>query len=76
MGTCIYFELTGGLCHFEFCDREMRPLDYTLLIAILVSDSLLTESILRDYIVRVGHNDMVSGLIPLDIYDFNERIRI
>lgn len=54
----------------------MRPLDYTLLIAILVSDSLLTESILRDYIVRVGHNDMVLGLIPLDIYDFNERIRI
>lgn len=54
----------------------MRPLDYTLLIAILVSDSLLTESILWDYIVRVGHNDMVSGLIPLDIYDFNERIRI
>lgn len=61
---------------FWIFDREMRPLDYTLLIAILVSDSLLTESILRDYMVRVGHNDMVSDLIPLNIYDFNERIRI
>lgn len=51
--------------------RQMRSLDCTLIVATLVDNSLLAESIFRDCALRMGNKDMVANLIPLDIYDFD-----
>lgn len=51
-------------------DREMRPLDCTLVVATLIGNSLLAKSVFRDCALRVGNNDMVADLILLDINDF------
>lgn len=56
---------------FMHANMEMRPLDCILVVTTLVSNSLLTGSAFRDCSVRVGNNDMVENLIPLDIHDFN-----
>ncbi|KAJ4710029.1 Retrotransposon protein, putative, Ty3-gypsy subclass [Melia azedarach] len=52
-------------------DRELRPLDYGLVVATPLGDSLLAESVYRDCIIRVGSCDMKVDLIPLDIFDFD-----
>ena len=52
-------------------DRELRPLDYGLVVATPLGDSLLAESVYRDCIIRVGSCDMKVDLIPLDIFYFD-----
>ncbi|KAJ4701059.1 Retrotransposon protein, putative, Ty3-gypsy subclass [Melia azedarach] len=52
-------------------DRELRPLDYSLVVATPLGDSLLAESVYRDCIIRVGSCDMRVDLIPLNIFDFD-----
>lgn len=47
-------------------DREMRPLDCSLVVVTPVGNSLLTESVFRDCLVRAGGKDMVADLIPLN----------
>lgn len=46
-------------------------LDCTLVLAILVGDFLLIESVFRDYMVRTGNNDIIVDLILLKILDFD-----
>lgn len=59
-------------CTFSiYMDKEMKPLDCTLVVATLVGNSLLAGSVFRDCIVRVCDKDMVAYLIPLNIHDFN-----
>lgn len=41
-----------------------------------VGNSLLAESVFLECWVRVDNNDMVTDLIPLDIYDFGTVIGI
>ena len=54
-------------CTFAMqADREMRPLDFSLVVATPVGNSLLTENVFQDCSVRVGGKDMVANLIPLD----------
>lgn len=68
-----YILIDPGLTHsFISCtfamqaDKEMRPLDCSLVVVTPVGNSLLTESVFRDCSVRVGGKDMVADLIPLN----------
>ena len=54
-----------------YADREMRPLDCTLVVVTPFGNSLLVENVFRDCVVRAGHKDMVADLILLDIHDFD-----
>ncbi|KAJ4706775.1 Retrotransposon protein, putative, Ty3-gypsy subclass [Melia azedarach] len=52
-------------------DMELRPLNYGLVVATPLGDSLLVESVYQDCIIRVCSYDIKVDLIPLDIFDFD-----
>ena len=59
-------------CTFAMhADREVRPLNCTLVMTTPVGNSLLAENVFQDCAVRVGNKDMVVDLILLDIHDFD-----
>ena len=74
----VYILIDPGSVHFFISrtfsmhtDREMMPLDCTLVVATPVGNSLLNENVFRDCAVRVSNKDIVTDLILLDIHDFD-----
>ena len=57
-------------------DREMRPLDCTIVMATLLGNSLSVESLFQNYTIRVGNKYMVAKLILLDIHDFDAMLHM
>ncbi|KAK0599244.1 hypothetical protein LWI29_003550 [Acer saccharum] len=54
-----------------YADKELRPLDYSMVVATPTGKSLLAESVYRDSKVIVGKHERHIDLIPFDICDFD-----
>lgn len=79
--ACILIDL--GFIHFFISrtfamhvDKKMRPLDCTVVMATLLGNSLLVESLFQNYTIRVGNKYMVANLILLDIHDFDAMLQM
>lgn len=52
-------------------NKELRLLDYCLVVATPARDSLMAKNVFQGYVIKVHNYDMKVDLIPLDIRDFD-----
>ncbi|KAJ0008167.1 hypothetical protein Pint_29127 [Pistacia integerrima] len=55
----------------KYANREVEPLEYKLVVAILIGDLLLAGNVYKGNVVKVCEHELKVDLIPLEIHDFD-----
>ena len=55
----------------QLCDKKLGLMDYDLVVAIPMGDSLVCNSMLKSYVIQIEDREMLADLILMDMYDYD-----